>query len=101
MAGAIYGQYPPLVNACRPAGEWEVFDIEFTAPRFDAAGNLSQPATMTVRQNGIVVQDDVALTGPTGHQSRPPYRQLADQMPLTLQYHGDRLQFRNIWLVPR
>ncbi len=99
MAGAIYGQYPPLVNACRPAGEWEMFDIVFTAPDFDASGKLTRPATMTIHQNGILVQDHVALTGPTDHQTRPPYRRQADKMPIYLQYHGNRVQFRNIWIV--
>jgi hypothetical protein len=97
--GAIYGQYPPLVNACRPAGQWEVFDIAFVAPRFDDTGKLEAAATMTVRQNGVLIQDNVALTGPTDHLKRPPYRQQADRMPLQLQYHGDRLQFCNIWIV--
>ncbi len=99
MAGAIYGQYPPLVNACRPPGEWEVFDINFVAPRFDDSGKLVVAATMTVHQNGVLVQDKVALTGPTDHRKRPPYRQQADKMPLHLQYHGDQIQFRNIWIV--
>jgi hypothetical protein len=70
-------------------------------PRFDASGKLTKPATMTVHQNGILVQDDVALTGPTDHRVRPPYRQQADKMPISLQYHGDRLQFRNLWIVER
>jgi hypothetical protein len=99
MAGAIYGQYPPLVNACRPPGEWEVFDIHFVAPRFDDSGKLLAAATMTVHQNGVLVQDKVALTGPTDHHKRPPYRQQADKMPLHLQHHGDKIQFRNIWIV--
>ena len=100
-AGAIYGQYPPQVNVCRPAGEWETFDIDFTAPRFDDAGKLISAATMTVRQNGVLVQDNVALTGPTDHKKRPPYEQQTERMPLHLQYHGDRLQFRNIWVVEK
>ncbi len=99
QAAAIYGQYPPLVNACRPPGEWEVFDITFHAPRFDAAGQLTKPATFTVLHNGILVQDNVELTGPTMHKSRPPYKKQADKMPFYLQHHGDRLQFRNIWVL--
>jgi hypothetical protein len=101
MTGAIYGQYPPLVNACRPAGEWEVFDIDFVAPRFDDSGKLVAAARITVLQNGILVQDDVALTGPSDHRKRPPYKKQADKMPLHLQYHGDQLQFRNIWVVEK
>ena len=99
QAAAVYGQYPPRVNACRQPGEWEVFDVTFQGPRFDSAGKLSKAARVSVLHNGIVVQDDVALTGPTGHKSRPPYKQHASKMPFYLQNHGDRLQFRNIWIL--
>ena len=99
QAAAIYGQYPPLVNACRPPGEWEVFDITFHGPRFDEAGKLTRPATISMLHNGIVVQDAAALTGPTFHKQRPPYEQHAEKLPFYLQYHGDRLQFRNIWIL--
>lgn len=100
QAAAIYGQYPPLVNACRQPGQWEVFDITFHRPHFDEAGNLTKPATISLLHNGILVQDCVALTGPTMHTQRPPYAKHAESLPFYLQYHGDRLQFRNIWLVP-
>ena len=72
-SAAIYGQYPPLVNASRPPGEWQTYDIVFHRPRFDANGNLTSPARMTILFNGILVQDDVVLTGPTAHKARPPY----------------------------
>jgi hypothetical protein len=65
MTAAVYGQFPPLVNACRPPGEWQMYDITFTRPRFDATGNLSHPAVFTVFHNGILVHDHVDLTGPT------------------------------------
>src|SRR5688572_8100218 len=65
QAGAIYGQYPPLVNASRPPGEWQMYDIIFRAPRFDARGLVMTPARMTVFHNGILVQDNVTLLGPT------------------------------------
>ena len=100
QAASIYGQYPPLVNACREPGEWEVFDITFHGPCFDEVGNLTKPATVTLLHNGILVQDCVALTGPTLHKQRPPYTKHAESLPFHLQYHGDRLQFRNIWIVP-
>jgi len=99
QAAAIYGQYPPSVNACRKPGEWEVFDITFHRPHFDKAGKLTKPATISLVHNGIVVQDAVKLTGPTAHTKRPPYKKHADKLPLFLQNHGDRLQFRNIWVL--
>ncbi|MBM3998959.1 MAG: DUF1080 domain-containing protein [Planctomycetes bacterium] len=99
QAAAIYGQYPALVNACRPAGEWEVFDIAFRGPRFDPSGRVKEPAVISVVHNGVLVQDRVPLTGPTDHKNRPPYAQHADRLPFYIQFHGDRLQFRNIWIV--
>jgi len=98
QAAAIYGQYPPLVNASRPPGEWQTYDIVFRRPRFDANGALVSPARMTVFHNGVLVQDDVELTGPSGHQSRPPYERHADRLPIRLQDHGDPVRFRYIWV---
>ena len=97
-AAAIYGQYPPLVNPNRPPGEWQTYDIVFHRPHFDASGKVTRPARMTILFNGILVQDDVTLTGPTAHQHRPPYAQHADRLPLILQDHGDPVRFRNVWL---
>lgn len=98
QAGAIYGQFPPLVNASRPPGEWQTYDIVFHRPRFDAAGRVTRPARMTVLHNGVLVQDNVELSGPTAHQSRPPYAKHADALPLMLQDHGNPVRFRNIWV---
>lgn len=98
MAGAVYGQYPPLVNASRPPGEWQSYDIVFRRPRFDARGALIEPARLTVFHNGVLVQDHVALTGPTAHQQRPPYAAHEDRLPVKLQDHGARVRFRNIWI---
>ncbi len=98
QAAAIYGQYPPLVNATRLPGEWQSYDIIFRAPRFDASGALTSPATVTVLHNGVLVQNHVPLTGPSGHYSRPPYAQHADKLPLALQDHDHPVRFRNIWL---
>ena len=98
MAGAIYGQYPPLVNACRQPGEWQSYDIIFQAPKFDAAGKLLRPARMTVLHNGILIQENAELTGPTAHKARPPYKVHADKLPLMLQDHSHPVRFRNIGL---
>lgn len=98
QAAALYGQFPPLVNASRPPGAWQSYDIMFRAPRFDASGRLVRPATITVLHNGILVQDHVALTGPTGHYSRPPYEAHPDRLPIMLQDHAHPVRFRNIWL---
>lgn len=98
QAGSIYGQYPPLVNASRPPGEWQSYDIVFRRPHFDADGGLVRPARATVFHNGILVQDNVVLTGPTGHKSRPPYKAHADKLPIRLQDHNEPTRFRNIWV---
>jgi hypothetical protein len=98
QAAAIYGQFPPRVNASRPPGEWQSYDIVFRAPRFDARGGLVSPARMTVRHNGVVVHDDVTLTGPSAHQARPPYAAHPDRLPISLQDHGAPVRFRNVWL---
>ena len=98
QAGSVYGQYPPLVNASRPPGEWQTYDIVFRRPLFDDAGNTVTPARVTVLHNGVLIQDNVALTGPTGHKSRPPYKAHADRLPLLLQDHNEPTRFRNIWV---
>lgn len=98
QAGAIYGQYPPLVNACLPPGQWQSYDIVFHTPRFMPNGNLLGPAYVTVFQNGVLVEDHVALTGPTGHHVRPPYEAGVDTGPLRLQDHQHSVRYRNIWV---
>lgn len=97
QAAAIYGQHPPLVNACRPPGQWQSYDIIFRRPRFGSDGKLLTPARVTVIHNGILVQDNVTLTGPTAHKERPPYAAHADKLPISLQDHGDPVRYRNIW----
>lgn len=97
-AGAVYGQYPPLANVCRPPGQWSTYDIIWHGPRFDQGGKLLRPATVTVLFNGVLVQDHVTLTGPTGHHQRPPYEPQPEKMPLRLQDHNHTVRYRNIWI---
>ncbi len=98
QAAAIYGQYPPLVNACLPPGEWQSYDIVFRQPRFHADGTLAQAARITVVHNGVLVQDNVELFGPTTWLQHAPYQQHAEELPLSLQDHGNPVRYRNIWL---
>jgi hypothetical protein len=97
QAGALYGQYPPLVNASRPPGEWQTYDIVFHGPRFDASGTVTRPARVTVLHNGVVVQDNQELMGPTTHKARPPYKPHAEKLPIALQDHAHPVRFRNVW----
>ncbi len=98
MTAAIYGQRPPLVNACRPPGEWQTYDIVFRRPRFDKEGGLLAPARMTVFHNGVLVHDNEVLTGPTAHKARPPFKTHADRLPISLQDHSHPVRYRNIWV---
>jgi hypothetical protein len=98
QAAAVYGQYPPLVNACRPPGRWQTYDIVFHGPRFDKAGKLVRPAVVSVLHNGVLVQDHVAVMGPTEHMKRPPYHVTPDKLPLMLQDHNHPVRFRNLWV---
>jgi hypothetical protein len=100
QAASVYGQYPPMVNASLPPGTWQSYDIVFRRPRFNNAGKVTQPATMTVFHNGVLVQQNVALLGPTSHRVRAPYEAHADRLPIALQDHGHPVRFRNIWLRP-
>lgn len=98
QAAAIYGQTPPLVNASRPPGAWQTYDIIFRRPRFAADGSVLQPARVTVLHNGVLVHDAVALTGRTVHRARARYEPHADRLPLMLQDHADPVRYRNIWV---
>ena len=98
QAAAIYKQSPPLVNASREPGAWQSMDIVFRAPRFADSGKVLRPAAVTVLHNGVVVQNDYELEGSTAWDSPPAYRQHADKLPLHIQYHGDPVRFRNIWI---
>jgi hypothetical protein len=100
QAAAIYGQYPPLVNASRPPGQWQTYDILFTAPRFKEDGSLESPAYATVLHNGVVVHNHTALLGPMAFRARAPYRKHGPKGPILLQDHGNPVRFRNIWVRP-
>jgi hypothetical protein len=97
QAGAIYGQYSPYVNASRPAGVWQSYDIIFLAPKFKD-GKLVKPAYMTVFHNGVLVQHNRELIGSTTHKRVGTYSEHAEKLPISLQDHGNPVQFRNIWL---
>ena len=98
QASAVYGQYPPLVNASRPPGQWQSYDIVFHGPRFDKEGKLTRPARVTALHNGVLVQDNVEPSGPTAHGQRQPYKAHAEKLPLALQDHGNPVRYRNIWI---
>jgi len=98
QASAVYGQYPPLVNAARPPGEWQAYDIVFHRPHFNSLGRLEKPARMTVLHNGVLVQDNVELWGGTEWQKYKPYKLHPDKLPISLQDHGNPVRFRNIWV---
>jgi len=96
---AIYGQFPPLVNACRRPGEWQTYDIFWCGPRFEGE-RLVRPARITVVFNGIPVHVCRELMGPTEHRKLPAYRPHSEVAPLELQDHGDLVRYRNIWYRP-
>lgn len=100
QAAALYGQKPPDVNACRPAGEWNVFDIVFTAPTFDDKGAVLTPAYVTVIHNGVLVHNHVALLGATRHRAVAEYKAHGAKGPIGLQDHSDAVRFRNVWVRP-
>lgn len=94
QAAAIYGQNPPMVNACRPPGQWQSFDIIFRRPDFKSL----TPATITVLHNGVLVQDHWVIEGTTAHKKRAEYSAHEYKLPLILQNHGDPVRYRNIWI---
>jgi hypothetical protein len=98
QAAAIYGQYPPLVNASRKPGEWQVYDIVFTAPKFKADGSVETPAYATVLHNGVLVHNHTAILGPMAYRRLAPYVAHGPKGPLALQEHGNPVRYRNIWI---
>jgi hypothetical protein len=97
--GAVYGQFPPLANACRKPGEWQTYDILWEGPRYEG-GSCVKPAYVTVILNGIVLHHHVELLGNTNHRVLTEYVPHPPAGPLMLQDHGDLVRFRNIWYRP-
>lgn len=98
QAGAVYKQTPPQVNAMRPPGEWNVYDIIWTAPRFHEDGSLASPAYITALHNGVLILNHFELLGDTPFVRPPQYQKHPDRLPIRLQDHGNPVRFRNIWI---
>lgn len=97
QAGSIYKQGAPLVNACKEPGEWQTYDVIFMAPVFTEKGDLKAPARITVFHNGVLIQNNFELRGPTEYNRIPMY-EAHGKGPLVLQDHGNPVSFRNIWV---
>ena len=97
QAASLYGQWPPLVNVSRPPGEWNVYDIFFEAPRFEG-DNVAKPGYMTVVHNGVLVHHHQQILGATVHRRVAKYAPHGAEEPLSLQDHGQRVRYRNIWI---
>jgi hypothetical protein len=97
QCGAVYGKLVPLVNACRPQGQWQTYDIVFRAPRFDADGKKTSHARITAYLNGVLIHDNAEISGPTGGAVGSEEKPAG---PLLLQEHGHPVQYRNVWFRP-
>jgi len=97
QAGSIYKQYAPLVNVCKKPGEWQVYDVIYTAPRFKEDGTVFSPARVTVLQNGVLVQNNISLFGHTEYIGIPKYA-AHGAAALEMQDHGNPVSYRNIWV---
>lgn len=98
QAAAIYGQYPPLVNASRPPGRWQTYDILFTAPRFKDDDSVETPAYVTMFHNGVLVHNHTPVLGAVAFRDLARYGAHGPKGPLMLQDHGNPVRFRNIWI---
>lgn len=99
QASSVYKQSPPQVNACRGPGEWQTYDILFTAPRFDANGDVTKPGYVTVLHNGVCTHNHFELQGPTSFTAPPTYGNgHPEKAPIRFQNHGNPVRFRNIWI---
>ena len=100
QAGSLYKQHPPLVNASRKPGEWQSYDVVWTAPVFSPDGTVTSPARVTAFHNGVLIQNDAVLAGETLYIGKPVYKPYT-AAPIKLQAHGDPsppVSFRNIWV---
>lgn len=97
QAGSLYKQHAPLVNASKKPGEWQSYDVIYTAPRFKDDGSVFTPARFTVLHNGVLVQNNVQLLGPTVYIGIPKYEKHG-AAPIKLQDHGNPVSYRNIWV---
>lgn len=95
QCGAVYGEYPPLVNVCRPPTEWQTYDIIFRAPRFGPDGKRTEQGVITAFQNGVLIQDHVKIGGST---TASLYKEGPGDGPLVLQDHDFPVKYRNIWI---
>lgn len=98
QCASIYKQTPPMVNACRKPGEWQSYDIIWNAPRFAEDGSVVKPAAVTVLHNGVVVQNHYELQGGTFYHIPPAYEKHPEKGPIHIQFHGNPVRFRNIWV---
>jgi hypothetical protein len=98
QAGSIYKQLIPLVNSSRKPGEWQTYDVVFMAPIFNKDGNVTHPATVTVFQNGVLVQNHGTIFGSTEYIGIGSYHQHNEKEPLLIQDHGNPVSYRNIWI---
>ncbi|MEX0684952.1 MAG: DUF1080 domain-containing protein [Balneolales bacterium] len=98
QAGSVYKQHIPLVNASIPPGEWQTYDIIFTAPIFKDDGRLAKPAYVTILHNGVLIQNHVEVKGPTKYIGLPEYEKHSEKLPIVLQDHTNHVSFRNIWV---
>jgi len=99
QCGALYGEYPPLVNCCRPPGEFQTYDIVFRAPLFDEQHNMTRPGRFTVFQNGVLVQENAQIIGDTADPRRK-FTYFKATGPLDLQFHGNKVRYRQVWIRP-
>jgi hypothetical protein len=98
QCGAIYKQRPPIVNASRGPGQWQTYDIIFEAPKFADDGSLIKPAFITVLHNGVLIQNHFQLLGSTFYDRAPVYEKHEEKLPILIQFHGNPIRFRNIWV---